>query len=145
MTADVKTECVKAVDVKRYPKEWLIAYDAFLWSEAIRHQENIDAIAKKRSVLKAAGFESSQPGPWITEREIIASGEKIRYNTQQAREEVRYYTKCRCCEQPTPARGLYRINGFDYCLACYSKIMVLQLDEKVSFRPFAFQIDDHRL
>ena len=60
--------------IKIWTRDELIAYDAFLWSEEIRHQEDIDAIRKKRAILHEAGFKAEDVGPWITEEEIKASG-----------------------------------------------------------------------
>jgi hypothetical protein len=54
----------------RWSKDMLIAYDAFLWSEKIRHQDDIKAIDRKRDILRLAGYECQEPGPWITEDEI---------------------------------------------------------------------------
>ena len=54
----------------RYTKEFYMAMDAFLYSEAIRHQEDIDAINKKRKVLADLGYSSEEPAPWINPEDI---------------------------------------------------------------------------
>lgn len=54
----------------KWTKDQLIAYDAFLWSEEIRHQEDIIKIQEKRKALHKKGFIASEPGPWIETKEI---------------------------------------------------------------------------
>ena len=48
----------------------LTAYYAFLWSEKIRHQEDIDQIDKKLIRLEKMGIKSDAPGDWIPEEEL---------------------------------------------------------------------------
>ena len=52
----------------------LTAYYAFLWSEKIRHQEDIDQIDKKLMLLEKMGIKSDVPGDWISEQELVAGG-----------------------------------------------------------------------
>lgn len=54
----------------KYTKEFYVAYDAFLWSEMIRHQEDIDAIIEKRRVLASLGYASQAPAPWINNEDL---------------------------------------------------------------------------
>lgn len=58
-------------------KDLLIAYDAFLWSEEIRHQQDIELIQKKRKVLHECGYSASEVGPWITEEEVKKFVEEV--------------------------------------------------------------------
>ena len=48
----------------------LTAYHAFLWSEKIRHQADIDMIDKKLAALEAMGIKSTAPGDWIPMDEL---------------------------------------------------------------------------
>ena len=54
----------------RHTKEFYVAMDAFLASEAIRHQEDIDAINAKRKLLADLGYSSEEPAPWINDEDI---------------------------------------------------------------------------
>ena len=65
--------CKHVSEHKHWNKDMLVAYDAFLWSEEIRHQEDIAAIRKKREVLHECGFKADEPGPWIDISEILDS------------------------------------------------------------------------
>jgi hypothetical protein len=67
---DDKDAQIGEIIKSNWSKEQMIAYDSFLWSEEIRHQEDIVAIQKKRHSLHMKGFVSDKPGPWITEEEI---------------------------------------------------------------------------
>ena len=62
-----------SISRKTWSKEQLIAYDAFLWSEELRHMEDVANIRKKRDLLHKCGYIASEVGPWITEEEIIDS------------------------------------------------------------------------
>ena len=54
----------------RHTKEFYVAMDAFLYSEMVRHQEDIDAIIAKRKVLHDLGYSSEEPAPWINTEDI---------------------------------------------------------------------------
>jgi len=62
-----------SISRKTWNKDQLIAYDAFLWSEEIRHMQDVANIRKKRDLLHRCGYIASEVGPWITEQEIIDS------------------------------------------------------------------------
>ena len=51
-------------------KSELIAYAAFLLSEKLRHQEDINVIDGKLSILARKGIIADAPGDWITEDEL---------------------------------------------------------------------------
>ena len=48
----------------------LTAYHAFLWSEKIRHEEDIRMIDQKLQKLEAMGIKSTVPGDWIPMEEL---------------------------------------------------------------------------
>ena len=64
------------IEIRTFTRDQLIAYDAFLWSEEVRHLQDVEDIKKKRKVLHDAGFKAGEIGPWITEEEIRKAGEK---------------------------------------------------------------------
>lgn len=74
ITAIIRSKAEESKLNAKWSRDQLIAYDAFLWSEKDRHQEDIDAIDKKRGVLHRAGFQATEPGPWIKEAEIEEAG-----------------------------------------------------------------------
>ena len=49
----------------------LTAYYAFLWSEKLRHEDDIDQIDKKLTLLEKKGIKSDVPGDWIPEEELV--------------------------------------------------------------------------
>ena len=49
----------------------LTAYYAFLWSEKLRHEDDIMQINKKLFRLERLGIKSDAPGDWISEEELV--------------------------------------------------------------------------
>ena len=53
----------------------LEAYSAFLLSEKLRHQEDINVIDGKLKILASKGIVPERAGDWIKEEELSAWGE----------------------------------------------------------------------
>jgi hypothetical protein len=79
ITSVIRSKTEQSKLMAKWNRDQLIAYDAFLWSEKVRHREDIDAIDKKREVLHRAGFQADEPAPWIHEAEIEEAGKGTGY------------------------------------------------------------------
>ena len=79
ITAIIRSKAEESKLNAKWSRDQLIAYDAFLWSEKVRHREDIDAIDKKREVLHRAGLQADEPAPWIHEAEIEEAGKGTGY------------------------------------------------------------------
>lgn len=75
--------CKKVCDMySKITGKWsidkLIAYDSFLYSEELRHQDDIKMIQEKRNKLHEKGYIASEPGPWLNIIDIKSVEEEIK-------------------------------------------------------------------
>jgi hypothetical protein len=66
-------------------REQIVAFAAFLQSEKVRHQEDIDMIDAKLAVLKSLGIEPEGTAPWIETKDLYAACKQSVLEAQTAR------------------------------------------------------------
>jgi hypothetical protein len=68
-------------------KDQIIAFAAFLQSEKVRHQEDIDMIDAKLAVLKSLGIEPEGTAPWIETKDLYDACKESIFDAQMTRVE----------------------------------------------------------
>jgi hypothetical protein len=68
----------------------MVAFAAFLQSEKERHQEDIDMIEAKLTVLRSLGVEPQGTAPWIETKDLYAACKQSVLEAQTARAVITY-------------------------------------------------------